>query len=45
MEYYGKDDEANILFICFTFRNQRIRPISCRIASHRERNIYGQEIC
>lgn len=41
----AKDSLGNILFICFTFRNNRIRTISCRIANHRERNIYGQEIC
>lgn len=36
----GKDYEGNVLFVCFTFRKGKIRAISCRRASRKERRDY-----
>ncbi len=36
----AKDFEANYLFISFTFRRGKIRPISARVASKKERGWY-----
>ena len=34
-----------VLFICFTIREGKIRPISSRLANKKERGIYDEEIC
>lgn len=34
---------GEILFICFTIREGKIRPISARLANSKERGIYEQE--
>jgi uncharacterized protein len=39
----AKSDEL-ILFICFTIREGKIRPISARPANKNERGIYEEEI-
>ncbi len=42
-ERYGvlaKDLSGKILFICFTVREEKIRPISARLAKRKEREIY-----
>jgi len=42
-ERYGiiaKASDGKILFVCFTIRTGKIRPISGRIASKKEREIY-----
>lgn len=42
-ERYGviaKDVEGKVLFICFTIRQKKIRPISARLANKRKRAIY-----
>lgn len=36
----AKDIEGKILFVCFTIRKGKIRPISGRLASRVEREIY-----
>ncbi len=36
----AKDSEGKILFVCFTIRNGKIRPISGRVANKWERDIY-----
>lgn len=36
----GKTKEGKLLFICFTFREEKVRPISARNANLRERIIY-----
>ncbi len=36
----GKDHFGNILFISFTFRKGKIRPISSRLANKKERKDY-----
>jgi uncharacterized DUF497 family protein len=41
----GKTTSGDILFVCFTIRGNRIRPISSRYANLREREIYEKEIC
>ncbi len=41
----GKTTSGDILFVCFTIRGNRIRPISSRFANLREREIYEKEIC
>jgi len=41
----GKAENGDILFICFTFRGNKVRPISSRFASSKERSLYEQEIC
>jgi uncharacterized DUF497 family protein len=40
----GKTTSGDILFVCFTMRGKRIRPISSRFANLREREIYEKEI-
>ncbi len=37
---YGKSTNKKILMCAFTIRNQKIRIISCRAASIKEREIY-----
>lgn len=42
-ERYGiiaKDASGKILFVCFTIRTGKIRPISGRLANKKEREIY-----
>ena len=39
-----KSGSGEILFVCFTLRGKRIRPISSRFANLREREIYEKEI-
>ena len=36
----AKDSIGKVLFICFTVRNNRIRPISGRVANKKERELY-----
>ncbi|MCK5072841.1 MAG: BrnT family toxin [Bacteriovoracaceae bacterium] len=46
-ERYGMVGKANtneVIFICFTIREGKIRPISARFANKKERGIY-EEIC
>ena len=40
----GKNNAGKILFIAFTIRGQKIRIISARSASQKERNTYGKKI-
>lgn len=40
----GKASSGEILFICFTFRGNKIRPISSRFANDKERKLYEKEI-
>jgi uncharacterized DUF497 family protein len=39
---YGGGSEARVLMVGFTVRGQRVRIITARPASQRERGIYGQ---
>jgi uncharacterized DUF497 family protein len=41
----GRAIKGELLFVCFTIREGRIRPISSRIANQKERGLYGKEIC
>lgn len=41
----GKAHTTDILFVCFTIREGRIRAISSRSASKNERSIYDEKIC
>lgn len=41
----GKAIDEEILFVCFTIREGKIRPISSRIANQKERGLYDKEIC
>ncbi len=41
----GKTKAGDILFVCFTVRDKRIRPISSRYANLKERELYEKEIC
>jgi uncharacterized DUF497 family protein len=41
----GKTKSGEILFVCFTMRWNRIRPISSRHANLKERDLYEKEIC
>lgn len=38
----AKDCFDNILFVCFTIRSGRVRPISARVANKSERDIYEE---
>lgn len=38
----GKDHEGNVLYIVFTQRRNKVRIISARIASKKERRFYEQ---
>ncbi len=40
----GKATKGHILFVCFTIRQGKIRPISSRIANQRERGFYEKKI-
>ncbi len=40
----GKTKAGDILFVCFTMREKRIRPISSRYANLKERELYEKEI-
>lgn len=40
----GKSLNEKILFVCFTIRGKKIRPISSRLANVKERMIYDKEI-
>lgn len=40
----GQASNGVLLFICFTLREEKIRPISARAANAKERMIYGKEI-
>ncbi len=40
----GKSITNEILFICFTLRDGKVRPISSRVANKKERSTYGKEI-
>lgn len=40
----GKAHDGSILFICFTIRKKKIRPISSRVVNQKERGLYGKEI-
>jgi len=35
---------GSILFVCFTIRGNKIRPISARFANQKERGLYEKEI-
>lgn len=39
--FIAKCRTGEILFICFTLRSGKIRPISARVANKNERNTYG----
>ena len=39
---YARGSEARVLMVGFTVRGQRVRIITARPASQRERGIYGQ---
>lgn len=41
----GKSYTGEIIFICFTIREQKIRPISSRFANQKERRLYEKEVC
>ena len=41
----GKALKGEILFVCFTLREEKIRPISSRTANKKEREFYEKEIC
>lgn len=38
----ARDCSENILFVCFTIRSGKIRPISARVANKDEREIYEE---
>jgi uncharacterized DUF497 family protein len=40
----GKAINGDILFVCFTIRQGKIRPISSRISNQRERGFYEKKI-
>jgi uncharacterized DUF497 family protein len=40
----GKTDKGRSLFIVYTERNNRIRPISARDMHQKERNIYDEKV-
>lgn len=40
---YGMSIQKRVLMCAFTIRNKKIRIISCRAASKKEREIYGKE--
>lgn len=40
----AKPYSGEALFVCFTIREGRIRPISARLANKKERSIYAEEI-
>lgn len=40
----GRALNGEVLFVCFTIREGRIRPISSRIANQKERGLYDKEI-
>ncbi len=41
----AKAKTGEILFVCFAIRDRKIRPISARKASKKERKFYEEEIC
>ena len=44
-ERYGvlaKDHDGKILFVCFTIRKGKIRPVSGRLANKKERKLYEE---
>jgi uncharacterized DUF497 family protein len=44
-ERYGilaKDYDGKVLFVCFTMRDGKIRPVSGRLANKRERTLYEE---
>ena len=41
----AKGSSGDVLFVCFTLRLGKIRPISSRLANKKEREMYGKEIC
>jgi uncharacterized protein len=41
----GQASNSEVLFVCFTIREWKIRPISSRLANNKERGLYGQKIC
>jgi uncharacterized DUF497 family protein len=40
----GKAETGQILFVCFTIRENRIRPISSRFVNQREKELYEKAI-
>jgi uncharacterized protein len=38
----GLSNQSRLLFVAYSIRNDQIRPISCRLASRKERNRYAQ---
>ena len=40
----GKAADKEVLFVCFTIREGKIRPISSRVANQKERGLYGKEV-
>ena len=44
IQMVGKANTNEVIFICFTIREGKIRPISARFANKKERSIY-EEIC
>ncbi len=40
----GKAVNGDILFVCFTIWDGKIRPISSRVAKNKERGFYEKEI-
>jgi uncharacterized DUF497 family protein len=44
-ERYGilaKDYNGMVLFVCFTIRDGKVRPVSCRLANKKERILYEE---
>jgi uncharacterized DUF497 family protein len=41
----AKSSDGDLVFICFTLRGERIRPISARLANKRERKLYEEKVC
>lgn len=37
----AKDSTGEVLFICFTIRNGKIRPVSGRLTSKKEKDLYA----
>ena len=40
----GKASDGAILFVVFTIRRGKIRPISSRMANQKEKDVYGKKI-
>lgn len=40
----GQAINGEVLFVCFTIREGKLRPISSRVANQKERGLYDKEI-